>query len=887
MNKTIQTTCPYCGVGCGVDVAVHGDYDISVRGTKSHPANYGKLCSKGSALAETVSPEERLLSPRVGEQDTGWDSALALVAEKFSQTIAEHGPDSVAFYVSGQLLTEDYYVANKLMKGFIGSANIDTNSRLCMSSSVAGHKRAFGSDTVPGNYEDLETADLVVLTGSNTAWCHPVLYQRIVKAKRERAGTGSPMRVVVIDPRRTATCDIADLHIPLRAGTDTILFNGLLAWLYAQGYGDAEFVEQHTDGFDEALRVASWYAPSADAVAEHCRVDATLVETFYRWFAQTDKTVTVYSQGVNQSSSGTDKVNSIINCHLLTGRIGREGMGPLSITGQPNAMGGREVGGLSNQLAAHMDFDNPDHLALVEAFWQSPNLATKPGLKAVDMFRAIESGEIKAVWVMATNPAVSLPDNNQVRRALSKCDFVVVSDCVTTDTTAYADVLLPVATWGEKEGTVTNSERRISRQRAFMTPPGEARPDWWMICKMAQAMGYAGFDYAGVADIFREYAALTGVDNAGERDLDISALQSIDAAGYETLAPVQWPLSADGEGSARLFGNGRFFTPNQRARFVAITPRPPARLTETDYPMVLNTGRVRDHWHTMTRTGRSPRLSGHMSEPYVDLHTLDAQRLDIAEGSLVQISSRWGEAIVRARITDAQQPGNVFVPMHWNDQFAGAARVDALVNPELDPISGQPEFKHTPVRVVSYRPVWHGFLLTRKPITPENATYWSRARRYGMWHYELAGEELPKDWSSCARSLLCGPEMDATWSEMFDPASERYRAARFVGDQLDACIFIGPDFHLPERDWLVRLFAEDSLNAQQRMRVLAGTPAADQEDAGRIICSCFSVGRNTLIKSIQDGASTPEALGECLQAGTNCGSCIPELRALIEEQVTS
>lgn len=884
MKKVVKTTCPYCGVGCGVDVTVLDTQQIKVRGTNEHPANRGKLCSKGSALAETISQEDRLCHPLWKGQPVTWDDAFATMAERFRAVISEHGPDAVAFYVSGQLLTEDYYVANKLMKGFIGSANIDTNSRLCMSSSVAGHKRAFGSDTVPGNYEDLEQADLIVLTGSNTAWCHPVLYQRIVRARRVRSDSDRPLRVVVVDPRRTATCDIADLHLPLRPGTDAVLFNGLFAWLHDQGFSDRGFVRDHTDGLDETLRIARWYAPSPVAVAEHCGLSEAHVRQLYQWFSQTRKVVTVYSQGVNQTSSGTDKVNAVINCHLLTGRIGHPGMGPFSLTGQPNAMGGREVGGLANQLAAHMDFEREDHVALVRGFWQASNMATRPGLKAVDMFRAMEAGEIKAVWIMGTNPAVSVPDSHQVRRALKRCEFVAVSDCVNTDTTAYADMLLPAATWGEKDGSVTNSERRISRQRAFMEAPGDAKEDWWMLSRFARAMGYSGFEYQSPADIFREYARLSGAGNDGERDLDISVLGDISDQDYQQLQPVQWPIAQDGSGTDRLFSRGQFYTANRRARFVAVTPRPPARLTDQDYPLVLNTGRVRDQWHTMTRTGRSPRLSGHVSEPYAELHPKDATRLAIAEGALTQIGSHWGEVIVRARLSETQQEGSVFVPMHWNDQFASAARIDAVVNPELDPISGQPEFKHTPVRVVPYHPAWHGFLLTRRPVEPQNATYWSRTRRYGLWHYELAGEQAPEDWAVCAREILCSDQEKGSWSEMFDSAAQRYRGARFVGDSLDAVIFIGPDQHLPERDWLVQLFTEDTLDARQRARVLAGTPGADQKDAGRIVCSCFSVGRNTLIEAIREqGATTPEVLGECLQAGTNCGSCVPELRALISE----
>ncbi len=885
-RRTVTTTCPYCGVGCGVDVSLSADGRIEkLRGTPDHPANLGKLCSKGSALAETVSTEGRLLHPLVNGRKTSWDEALETVAERFRSIVDEHGPEAVALYVSGQLLTEDYYVANKLMKGFIGSANIDTNSRLCMSSVVAAQKRAFGSDTVPGSYEDLDQADLILLVGSNTAWCHPVLYQRIVRARKAREGSDRPLRVVVIDPRKTASCDIADLHLPLQPGTDAVLFNGLLAWLHGQGHGDALFVQELTDGFEEALRIARWYAPSPTAVAEHCGLPIEQVETLYRWFDRTERTVSLFSQGINQTSSGTDKVNAIINCHLLTGRIGRPGMGPFSLTGQPNAMGGREVGGLSNQLAAHMDFEREEDIERVERFWKASRMARKPGLKAVELFRALEEGRVRALWILGTNPAVSLPDSNRVARALERCDFVVVSDCVETDTTAHADVLLPAATWGEKSGTVTNSERRISRQRAFLEPPGEARPDWWILCALARKMGFEGFDYASEHEIFLEHARLSVFENDGERDFDLSGLADLDREGYDSLEPIQWPVRKPGQGTGRLFGTGAFFTPNRRARFVAVTPRPPAHLTNPDYPLILNTGRVRDQWHTMTRTGRSPRLTGHVSEPFVQIHPRDAARIGLEDGMLAQVASPWGEVILRARVSDEQQKGSLFVPMHWNDRFASAARVNTLVNPALDPVSGQPEFKHTPVRATLYQPAWYGFVLSRREITPYQATYWSRTRHEGLWHYELAGEEAAADWAAFARRCL-GEDREGDWAEMYDSTTSFYRAARFDGGRLDACIFIGPDHHLPERDWLARLFLEAQLSPRQRQRVLAGSPGKDQPDAGRIICSCFSVGLNTLKAAIRAGADSPEALGEQLQAGTNCGSCIPELRSLIRETLS-
>jgi len=486
--------------------AVDGGAEVS--GDPEHPANRGALCSKGSALGDTVGLQGRLLRPQVRGVEVEWDVALDAVARGFGAAIERHGPDSVAFYVSGQLLTEDYYVANKLMKGFIGSANIDTNSRLCMSSAVAAHKRAFGEDLVPTTYEDLELADLIVLVGSNLAWCHPVLYQRIRKAKELRPS----LRVVVIDPRRTPTCDMAELHLPLRAGTDVTLFNGLLIWLAQHQLVDRAFVDGRTRGAAQALLVAENTAGDIGAVARLCGLDARTLQDFYEWFGSTDRVVTLFSQGVNQSSSGTDKGNSIINAHLLTGRIGRPGTGPFSITGQPNAMGGREVGGLANTLAAHMELENAEHRRIVRDFWAAPRIAERAGLKAVDLFEAMHRGQLKAVWIIGTNPAVSLPNADRAREALRRCDLVVVSDCVAqTDTAVLAHILLPAAAWGEKEGTVTNSDRHISRQRSFLPVPGMARPDWWMICQVAQRLGFReGFNFSSVAEIFEHLNIMHG-----------------------------------------------------------------------------------------------------------------------------------------------------------------------------------------------------------------------------------------------------------------------------------------------------------------------------------------------------------------------------------------
>ena len=879
-----RTTCPYCGVGCGVLARVADDGAVSVAGDPQHPANFGRLCSKGAALADTLDPATRLLHPEVNGHRASWDVALALVAGKLREVVARDGPDAVAFYVSGQLLTEDYYVANKLMKGFIGSANIDTNSRLCMASAVAGHKRAFGSDTVPGCYEDLERAKLVVLAGSNAAWCHPVLYQRLARAREKHP----ELRVVLIDPRRTASADLADLHLALRPGTDGVLFNGLLVYLHDHDEAHGSFVASHTEGVDAALAAARAGSPDVASVAAQCGLGAAQVREFFDLFARTERVVTLFSQGVNQSTSGTDKVNAIINCHLLTGRLGRPGMGPFSLTGQPNAMGGREVGGLANQLAAHFELESPAHRAQVREFWKAPVIATQPGLKAVELFRAVEQGQIKVLWIMATNPAVSLPDAQQVRRALEKCELVVVSDCVRhTDTTRYAQVLLPAQAWGEKDGTVTNSERRISRSRAFLKPAGEARPDWWMVAQVAGRLGHgAAFDYPNAAAIFREHAALSAVANEGARDFDLSGLAGVNDADYAQLAPVQWPVTRDRpQGTARLFGDGAFFTPNRRARFVPVTPRPPAHPTDRDYPLALNTGRGRDHWHTMTRTGLSARLSAHTIEPYLEIHPEDARAAGLADGALARIESRWGESRARVRVTDAQPRGSVFVPMHWSDQSGSSGCIDAVVNPATDPVSGEPEFKHTPVRVEPMQPQWYGFLLSRRRLIPGTATYWVAARGPGLWRYELAGNELPQDWAAAARAVLCAHDEQVEWIEYFDKAARRYRAARLTKGKLESCIFIGPDPQLPPRDWLAGLFALEALDAPTRAGLLTGLPPKGSRDSGHRICACFGVGEVAILEAIRSGCATVADIGARLKAGTNCSSCVPELKALLARHV--
>lgn len=885
--SSTKTTCPYCGVGCGVIASMHESGRVEVKGDPDHPANFGRLCSKGSALGETVHLAERLLYPEMHGEQVSWEYAYAQMAAKFTEVIKQHGADAVAFYVSGQLLTEDYYVANKLMKGFIGSANIDTNSRLCMSSVVAAYKRAFGEDVVPCNYDDLERAQLIVLAGTNTAWCHPVLYQRIEHSKQQNPN----VKIVSIDPRRTQTCDSSDLHLALRPGSDGILFNGLLVWLEAAGELDQHFVSNSTTGVEQALAAARLSSPNVKAVADACHLEVDEVEQFYYLFARTERVVTVFSQGVNQSSSGVDKINSIINCHLLSGRIGRKGMGPFSFTGQPNAMGGREVGGLANQLVAHMEIDNENHRDIVSQFWQTTTLAKKAGFKAIDCFDQIEKNNIKAIWIMATNPVVSMPDADRVKAALQKCEFVVVSDCVAnTDTTRLADLCLPATTWGERDGTVTNSERRISRQRPFLSAPGLAKHDWQIITEFAQVMGFKhAFPYRSTAEIFDEYARLTAYKKDAERQLDLSGLVDMTLYEYNDMQPVQWPISDRKKPQAvsQMYHDGLFSTADRRARFVAVTPRPPAATVSESFPLILNTGRVRDQWHTMTRTGMSPRLSAHRIEPFVEIHPNDAAQYNVEDGKLALINSETNaEIFVRVRLTERQQVGSIFVPMHWNLQFSGMARVGSLIKTVVDPISGQPEFKHAIASIKPCDARWYGFIISRHKPALKYSRYWARSRGKGFWRYEVAGKEQPEDWALHAKTLL-NVEAGEEWAEFYDKADGHYRAARFIDGCLDSVIFIDSSILLPPRDWLISLFQKQTISAKERASLLMGLPPTDVADTGKIICACFNVGEITIRDVVTEKtASSVEAVGEICQAGTNCGSCRPEIAEIIRQCAT-
>lgn len=839
------TTCAYCGVGCGIKATLTGERSVTIEGDEAHPANRGSLCSKGTHLGETVGLEGRLLHPMIGGEQVSWKHATSEVAYRMKACIDEHGPDSVAFYVSGQLLTEDYYIANKLMKGFVGSSNIDTNSRLCMASAVAAHNRAFGEDIVPCTYEDLDHADLILLVGSNTAWCHPVIWQRLEKA-REENGT----KLVVIDPRLTETAERADLHIPVEPDGDVALFDALLA---AQDIDHAKVAE--TCEVPEAF----W-----DSRSPNHGIDPTLFAELTQLVAGSQNLMTLFSQGANQSRCGTDKGNAIINLHLATGHINRRGAGPFSITGQPNAMGGREVGGLANMLACHMGFSDEERSAVGE-FWQTDRLAKGMGLKAVDMFEAVHRGDIKFIWVMATNPAVSMPNAGRVREALAKCETVVVSDVLEdTDTARFAHIKLPALGWGEKDGTVTNSERIVSRQRGLFPAPGEARADWRIMADVARAMGFEdAFDFDTPASVFREYCAMTAISAARGRKLDLTAWAECSDEQFEAMEPFRW-------GGDHPLATG-CPTPSGKAKLIAVTA-PVSQPSPDAFPMRLNTTRYRDQWHTMTRTGYSPRLAHHRREPLVELHPDDALCFGIADGTLTKVTTAQGSSVFRAQLSPGQQRGAICVPMHWTDITASGGRADLLPSSDTDPFSGQPGFKDTPARIEAIAPAWRGFLASRNDQDTTSCDYWVRSRVEDGWLYELAGfadidfaDILPK----------------GAVSEVNFPSQGMQRFAVCDSDgALEAALFITRTGDLPARDWVSKQLGQtlDDLQA-----LLAGRPREAGPDRGSIICVCHDIGSLEIEAAISHGAQSVPAIGAACRAGTNCGSCRPEIARMLED----
>lgn len=717
---THQTTCCYCGVGCGIVVKQEPNGRLTVEGDKQHPSNRGMLCSKGMNLHYTVMDQsDRLLYPQMRlnrnrpMQRVSWDEALERTAAVFSTFIQKYGPDSVAFYVSGQCLTEEYYLVNKLIKGFIGSNNIDTNSRLCMSSAVVGYKLSLGEDSVPVCYDDIEEADVFLVQGANPAWCHPILWRRIEAHK----AANPHVKIICVDPRRTDTARSSDLHLPIRPGTDIVLNNAIGRLLIENGDIDADFIANHADGFTAYQEQVM--QRSVEEAADICGISPEAIQTVADWIGRSKGFLSLWTMGLNQSVVGVNKNLSLINLHLITGRIGKPGNGPFSLTGQPNAMGGRETGGLANSLPAHRDVVNAAHRAEVEAFWNSPvNIAAKPGLTATEMVDALADDRLKAIWIINTNPLVSMPDVNATETALKNARFVVVQDISNrADTVQFADVVLPAAAWLEKEGTMTNAERRIAYLPKVLDAPGEALPDSEIIWRFAQKMGYGdAFAYTNTSAVYDEYARLTEGTN-----VDVTGVT------YELLKQkrtVQWPYSkAEKEsripkipagsldnqvGTKRLFTNNRFYTPNGRAQIHAVPDENTSEPTDKDFPLVLTTGRIRDQWHTMTKTGRVAKLNQHIPQPFLQIHPSDAKARGIEEGQLVEVRGRRGEVRVKAQLTEDVRPGLCFLPMHWGKVMAGSSvgsnlnRANNLTNALVDPRSKEPDFKFSAVEVSPY-----------------------------------------------------------------------------------------------------------------------------------------------------------------------------------------
>ncbi|MBS1154131.1 MAG: nitrate reductase [Proteobacteria bacterium] len=892
MTTTIRSTCCYCGVGCGVLIETDGQKVIGIQGDPQHPANFGRLCTKGMTLPLTASHDGRLLHPEMRlsreekRQPVGWDAALDHVADKFAQIIAEHGPDAVAFYLSGQLLTEDYYVFNKLAKGLIGTANIDTNSRLCMSSAVTGYKKAFGVDGPPCSYEDLELADTVLFAGSNMAYAHPVLFRRLEAAKAARPET----RWIVIDPRRTDTAALADLHLAIQPGTDVALFNGMLHYLIWEDRLDHELIAQHTEGFSELRKLVREYTPKM--AAEICGIPEADLVTAAEWFADAKGALSLYCMGLNQSSHGTDKNVALINLHLATGQLGRPGAGPFSLTGQPNAMGGREVGGMATMLASHRDLENTAHRADLAQVWgiDANHLPMQRGKTAVELFDAIKAGEIKAVWIACTNPAHSMPDIGSVRAALETAELVVLQEVFTdTDTMAFADVVLPATTWGEKEGTVTNTERRISRVRPAVAAVGEAKGDWWIATQFAQKLqarlqphAPALFDFATPEAVFNDYRATT----AG-RDLDITGLS------YALLEdkPQQWPLPAgSSEGTSRLYTDHVYQTASGKAQFNAVKYLPVAEAVSSRYPFRLLTGRLRDQWHGMSRTGRVPQLFEHTPEARLGMHADDMSRRNLKDGDLVKLESKRGQLIVAVEASHELQSGSVFLPMHWNGQFMQAGGANEVTIGAVDPSSFQPELKHAAVRIEKIDLPWTCLIVREgnveklmhrlRPLL--SRCRWASLSLIGREHpmiaLRVADHGAPEGWFD---------EIDEILDFEPGPNTLHYRDSRRGVDKVamwsDDGRLIGLKLagETAAQDWLLALMKQGGQWTWPRQWVFLpnATPPSGAPGKDRTVCNCLGVTESAIKAEFAKGCDLI-TVQDKLKCGTSCGSCIPELKRL-------
>ncbi|MGY5729380.1 molybdopterin-dependent oxidoreductase [Vibrio chemaguriensis] len=854
-----KTTCPYCGVGCGIEIS-----NNKIIGDALHPANSGSLCVKGVALAESLKMPSRLLYPKLREKEVSWQSVTDLIAQEIHQAKAEFGPDSVAMYVSGQLLTEDYYVANKLMKGYVGSANIDTNSRLCMSSAVAAHVRAFGEDVVPVNYDDIDNTELLVICGANTAWTHPVLFRRIQQARENNPN----LKLVVIDPRETVTAQQADLHLPIKNDGDVSLFNGLLKFLIEQQCIDSEYINSHTDGFDALAEEVSDLRYDVTNLTSSIGISEEKLTTFFQWFAQSPTAITLFCQGVNQAENGVDKGNAIINAHLATGKIAKSGCGPFSITGQPNAMGGREVGGLANQLAVHRAFD-ADSIKQVQAFWDSPEIATKPGLKAVELFEAVERGEIKVLWIMATNPVVSLPDNQMVKRALEACPFVIVSDITAeSDVAKYADVLLPAAGWGEKQGMVTNSERRMSRQRQFQIPPGEVKPDWWAISQVGQALctlekTQNGFAFTSERAVFREYVAMTGMNADSPLKLDLSQHANLTEQEYEEWVPTQW-------GGGRPFADGIYSHPDGKARFV-VTSELPQRLERTK-GWWLNTGRQRDQWHTMTRTGHIAHLAASELEPTVYMNTLSATQNRLKAGQLTKLFQPTSNTGIYAKVAIDEGLGfqELFMSMHWAGRYGGESSVNAIINSAKDPISGQPAFKSSYVEVQDAAVKTYGmFIGTQFDSGKFLYSAFQAESNLGIWRF--AHDKRPKKQSFCRteKSRRITIDIAQGWLAVDYDLVGDVRIIRSV-------LVVSSEPIQTDYTNFTHLIGKP-MELSQLLTI------TQSQSSAKLVCSCFRVTDKQIHDAMekQDCTSLTQ-LQNKLKCGTNCGSCVSQIKQMVD-----
>ena len=902
-----KSTCCYCGVGCGVVIEHEAGRITSVKGDPDHPANFGRLCTKGATLHLSSAPETliaRALYPELrasrdqARTRVSWDTALDTAADRFAAIIAEHGPDAVAVYGAGQLLTEDYYVFNKLVKGLIGSNNLDTNSRLCMSSAVAGYKLSLGADAPPCSYEDIALTQALFISGSNTAFAHPIAFRRVEDARK----ANPDMKLVVIDPRRTDTAEAADLHLPLLPGTDIALYNAMLHIMLWEGWVNRDYVDAHTEGFDALKKIVREYTPAMAATI--CGLDRKAIEQAAQIFATSPATMSMYCQGLNQYSFGTHNNSALINLHLATGQIGRPGAGPFSLTGQPNAMGGREVGGLANLLSAHRDMANPQHRAEVAALWGVDSVPDKPGRSAVELFEGLKSGEVKAVWIACTNPAQSMPDQAMIHAALQNAEFVIVQEAFGhTETCAYADLLLPATTWGEKEGTVTNSERAITRVRAAVSAPGEARHDWAIVVDFARRLGIQlgkgdlaarMFPYTSPEEVWNEHR-----ESTRGRDLDITGLSY---SLLETAGPQQWPFPEGAQkGKVRLYEDGVFPTPSGRARFVATEHRITAESPSARYPLHLNTGRLRDQWHGMSRTGLVARLYSHEAEPLLHMHKDDMERRSLNNGDLVEVKSTRGAVVLKVIESATLRPGQTFVPMHWGGNTMGGQGVNVLLPRTYDPTSKQPELKHAAIQVAKYTAGKALVAMRRSEpdadghLQPNPLVVMDRLRRW-LPHFPyasltLAGRNSPvvvlkARGEELAPALLEALDQDLALDDptqvlsYHDSRKEVEKRARVTGDSLSAVRLAG---ETKAAEWLADMMVQGHSAAAVRPWLLAPLtqPPAGQAARGKVICNCFDVAEDDILAAFLNGDSL-ESLQARTRCGTNCGSCVPELKRLAQ-----